>query len=112
MIFISYSREDAVDAGKIARELQDQGYDILKDPSLIEGDPFWRCQVKQNFKKCDLMIILWSDAAARSPWVDEEIKAFRGIRAFIKLDETQILKDYNPAELHYQNIPNFLKSHW
>ena len=109
MIFISYSREDAGYAGELVRALKEQQFAIAKDPPLIEGDPFWRSQVKQTFEKCEVMLILWSVAASISPWVDEEVRAFSSMKIFIRLDETLIPQVNNMAAVERQDVEPVLK---
>jgi hypothetical protein len=83
MIFISHAREDREVAAKLMNELEAEGFDCQIDPDLIEGDPFWRETIARQFLECELMLCLMSSCAERSPWVDQEQRAFPGRKMWI-----------------------------
>jgi hypothetical protein len=58
MIFLSYSRENAQEALRLESEIKKEGYQIIKDPPLVEGNPFWRAKIKEIFHNCKVMIVL------------------------------------------------------
>jgi hypothetical protein len=86
MLFISHAREDREAAAKLMNELEAEGYDCLIDPDLTEGDPFWREATAQQFLECELMLCLASGCAERSPWVEQEQRAFLGQKLWIAID--------------------------
>jgi len=90
MIFISYSREDRDCAERIAARLRAAGKTILRDPTALQGDPFWRRSVRELIGSSDTMLVLWSRYAAQSPWVDQEVRAFREKAEAICLDDTPL----------------------
>lgn len=98
-IFLSYSREDTPSALTLEAELQATGVNLLRDPPLLAGDPFWRERVAARFATCDVMIVLWSSHAAASPWVDQEIRAYPGSMLVILMDET-VPRRYH-SECHF-----------
>jgi TIR domain len=87
MIFISYSREDRVWAERVTSMLRVRGRHVVRDPVLVEGDPFWRDTVRQILENSRVVLVLWSKYAARSPWVDQEVRAFQAKGRFLCLDE-------------------------
>ena len=88
MIFISYSREDRASANLVARKLRARGLNVARDPVLVQGDPFWRRTVRRTLAQSRFMVVLWSRHAARSPWVEQEVRDFEGRRHFLPLDQT------------------------
>ena len=78
MLFISYAREDRPAATKLIRELDAEGINVIIDPELSQANPFWREMVLHDFSKCDLMVALVSRSSDKSPWVDQEQRAFPG----------------------------------
>jgi hypothetical protein len=86
LIFLSYSRDDAVQALALETVLLGAGYEVIRDPLRIESDPFWRCSMVRLLDRCDAMVIVWSQHAARSPWVEHERRAFAGPWLFVLLD--------------------------
>jgi hypothetical protein len=86
MIFVSHAREDREAAVKLVRELEAEGFDCLIDPDLLEGNPFWREELSQQFHECELMVCLASRHAEHSPWVEQERRAFPGLRMWIAVD--------------------------
>jgi hypothetical protein len=87
-IFLSYSREDTPSALTLEAEMRAAGVNLLRDPPLLAGDPFWRERVAARFATSDAMIVLWSSHASASPWVDQEIRAYSGFLLVILMDET------------------------
>lgn len=86
MIFLSYSREDRAVAIRLGELLGSRGVAVARDPTLVQGDPFWRETVWRTLAQTRLMVVLWSRHAARSPWVDQEIRGFSGGRLFLPVD--------------------------
>ncbi len=85
MLFISYAREDQQAAAKLINELDAEGIQFVIDPDLTEGDPFWREAVAQRFCECTLMVGLASLHAERSPWVQQERRAFTGSKLWVAI---------------------------
>lgn len=88
MIFVSHAREDREAAVKLVGELEAEGFDCLTDPDLLEGNPFWREDLAQQFHGCELMVCLASRHAEHSPWVEQERRAFPGPRMWIAVGPT------------------------
>ena len=87
MIFVSYAREDYAYVRKLEREMSQASIPFLRDISLTEGDPFWRCKIAEKIQDCEVMIIISSRYTWASPWVEQEVRAFGGLRLFILLDD-------------------------
>ena len=83
MIFISYARDDLDLARELERQIKQWGYTVLRDPALVEGDPFWRDSLRNAFNHCSAMIVLWSQSASNSPWIEQEVRGFTGPKAYL-----------------------------
>ena len=78
MLFLSHAREDAAAAARVEQLYRDMGKVCVRDPQLVEGDPFWREKIRELLRQCRGLIALDSPAAACSPWVEQERRAFDG----------------------------------
>lgn len=70
-LFLSYAREDAPTASRLARTLEKAGHDVWWDSELHGGASFGS-EIEQQLDACDVVLVLWSEAALRSPWVKDE----------------------------------------
>jgi hypothetical protein len=93
MIFLCYCRADHLLALQLMHKLRAQGETIECDPPLVQGDAFWREKVWMLLQRCSKMIVLWSQAAATSPWVDQEIRAFAGPVQFCVVSQPALVPE-------------------
>src|SRR5947209_8545103 len=70
-LFLSYAREDAATAGRLARALERAGHDVWWDRDLQGGASFGS-EIERQLKECDVVIVLWSVAGVQSAWVRDE----------------------------------------
>jgi len=70
-LFLSYAREDAATAERLARALERAGHDVWWDRELHGGASFGS-EIERQLKACDVAIVLWSRAGAQSSWVRDE----------------------------------------
>lgn len=70
-IFLSYSREDAAKADRIALALEDAGHDVWWDRRIGAGSRFTK-EIDAALKSADLVVVLWSKASVESAWVQDE----------------------------------------
>ena len=70
-IFLSYSREDQPAAKAIARLLEKAGHSVWWDPRIVSGHEF-AGEIEAALERADLVLVAWSQSAARSPWVRDE----------------------------------------
>jgi hypothetical protein len=90
MIFLSYAREDRALCDEIESDLAAAGFPLVKDEPQPEANPSWRSGVRQSMQESQTMLILWSGHAEGSPWVEQEIRAFDGIRVWLVVDDTSL----------------------
>lgn len=70
-IFLSYAREDAAKAQRIARALEGVGHQVWWDRQLRPGERF-SAEIDRALKSSDVVVALWSKASIDSPWVQDE----------------------------------------
>lgn len=85
MIFISYAREDAAAATALELALAKRGVASHRDPTLPEGDAFWREKIAASLADSSGLIALVSAQSDASPWVEQERRAFTGPKIGIDL---------------------------
>lgn len=75
-VFISYSREDRMQAEHVARGLQAIGLDVFWDQEIPPGRT-WADFIEEKLANSKAMIVLWSANSANSQWVREEARMGR-----------------------------------
>jgi len=70
-IFLSYAREDRSFAENLARVLEGAGHDVWWDRHIGSGREF-AGEIETKLTSVDLVLVAWSHAAAKSPWVRDE----------------------------------------
>lgn len=70
-VFLSYSREDRTSVERIARVLQAAGHQVWWDRHIASGSEF-AAEIEAQLAKADLVLVVWSASAAKSPWVRDE----------------------------------------
>jgi tetratricopeptide (TPR) repeat protein len=82
-LFLSYAREDAAIAERLARALErGDEHDVWWDRDLHGGASFG-AEIEQQLRDCDVVIVLWSPAGIQSPWVRDEAAIGRDTRKLI-----------------------------
>ena len=75
-IFLSYAREDARKAQRVAEALERAGHSVWWDRQLHVGERF-SAEIEAELRKADLVVVLWSRSSVESPWVSDEAAAGR-----------------------------------
>jgi hypothetical protein len=70
-VFISYKREERARVERLAQALADLGLDVWFDVRLTAGIP-WSPEIEAHARKAFAIVVCWSEAASRSPWVLRE----------------------------------------
>jgi hypothetical protein len=70
-VFISYKREEANHAGRLASVLEQLGYSVWWDVALLSGDEF-RDVIREMIDRCAAVVVLWSPLAVTSRFVVDE----------------------------------------
>lgn len=72
IIFLSYSRSDIEFVRRLARDLQQAGYDPWWDVAGLRGGQTWAAEIEKHVRECSAMIVVLSPDASRSEWVHKE----------------------------------------
>ena len=70
-VFLSYAREDTARAGPLAQALEAFGHSVWWDQNITGGEQFAHA-IEQALNDADAVVVVWTDAACRSPWVRDE----------------------------------------
>lgn len=75
-IFLSYARDDAAKAAKIAAALEAAGHNVWWDKHIGAGSRFG-AEIEEALEAADRVVVLWSKNSVRSAWVLDEAAAGR-----------------------------------
>jgi hypothetical protein len=70
-VFLSYDRDDAAKARRIASSLENAGHTVWWDKHISGGTQFAK-EIEQALNGADIVVVLWSPSSAESPWVRDE----------------------------------------
>ncbi len=70
-IFISYAREDRLQAERLVNTLKAQGWLVFWDPAIPTGHTF-RDVIDKALQSAWCVVVLWSSRSVDSPWVASE----------------------------------------
>ena len=70
-VFLSYSREDAAGAQKLAKAMADAGHEVWWDRSIHGGSRF-ATEIDRALKDAEAVVVLWSQTSTQSAWVQDE----------------------------------------
>jgi TolB-like protein/Flp pilus assembly protein TadD len=70
-LFLSYAHSDEVRARRLAKVLEEAGYNVWWD-ALIEGGTAYAKSINHALETADVVIVLWSAASVESDWVRDE----------------------------------------
>ena len=76
-VFIAYARADTAHVEPIAAMLRQRGYSVFFDPASVHGAGDYVRQSQRALAEADALIVCWTRAAARSPWIESEARAFQ-----------------------------------
>jgi hypothetical protein len=92
-IFISYAWENQATAKQLQQALQAAGAEIFVDYTGIQGGESLPTRISQALRWCDTLILLWSQHAKDSHWVELEWTSAIALKRHLipcKLDETPL----------------------
>jgi hypothetical protein len=72
-VFISYSRAKKA-AAELARKLDDLGFTVWWDTSLIPARIFFPKEIDRQLNAARAVVVIWSPASAKSYWVYSEAR--------------------------------------
>lgn len=92
-IFISHSSKDNAFVARLTADLHEQGYEVWVDKQDIHDGARWIQDIQNAVEKCAAFIVIMSDAARKSEWVERETVLAMRLRKplFIALIEPILL---------------------
>lgn len=105
-IFLSYSREDQAAAKAIARLLEEAGHTVWWDRQIVSGHEF-SGEIEAALDRADLVLVAWSRAAVRSPWVRDEAAIGRDSGRLLP-----VLLDAEQPPIGFRQFQTFDLSNW
>ena len=82
-VFISYAREDEPQAERVCDALRGNGYQVWRDDEL-PAHRAYADVIEERLKGAKAVVVLWSDAAAKSQWVRAEADAARSAGTLVQ----------------------------
>ena len=104
-VFISYSSKNSTTAQAICHELEDNGIKCWMAPRDIPVGSKYASVINKAIIHCKVVVLVFSDYSARSPWVESEINiAFSNRKVIIpyKIDKTNF-EDFDEFYLMLNN---------
>jgi hypothetical protein len=100
-VFISYSREDAADAERLARVVEEGGWSVWWDRSIPVGATFDDV-IQSALEEAHVVIVLLSPRSVKSQWVQYEIGA---ALQKIREDPTSRILPLTTDDLDWKDVP-------
>ena len=83
-LFLSYAHDDEARARRLAKALEEAGYNVWWD-ALIEGGTAYARSITHALETADVIIVLWSVASVESDWVRDEAALGRDRKRLVPL---------------------------
>ena len=84
-IFISYARSTADQAHRVAEALRALGYGVWRDDELPAHRAYAEV-IEERLKAAKAVVVIWSDEAVKSEWVQSEADRARTDRKLVQLN--------------------------
>ena len=90
-IFLSYARDDREKAESLARALQEAGWSVWWDRSILPGTSYEQV-IEHELSSASSVVVLWSAAASQSNWVRDEatLAQSRNVLVSVLIDDTEL----------------------
>ncbi len=75
-VFVSYSRDDRPKVERLAKALEERGFDVWWDPELLPGEQYAQ-KIGRVLNEAKAVIVVWSQASSARPWVLDEASVGR-----------------------------------
>lgn len=83
-IFLSYARDDASAARRLAEEIALSGHDVWWDNHIHGGSRFAR-KIDRALKDAEAIVVLWSETSVDSAWVQDEAAEGRDTERLVRV---------------------------
>jgi hypothetical protein len=81
-IFISYKREDVVQARQVRQALRAEGFHVWWDEDL-QGGQQWAAAIDSALLDASVVVVLWSPLSVQSDWVKHEASIAKSRRILV-----------------------------
>lgn len=102
-VFISYSRKDKEPVARLARAIEDEGYDVWWDAELPPHQSYGDV-ITGKIAEAKAAIVVWSQDAAASEWVRAEADMARNQRKLVQTALGDIMPPLPFNQIQYANI--------
>lgn len=106
-LFVSYAREDAAVAERLARALEASGHEVWWDRQLRAGSAF-SDEIEQALDTSEKVLVLWSAWGVRSPWVRDEAAVARDADKLLPLTLDKTLPPLGFRQFHAIDLGGWL----
>jgi hypothetical protein len=106
-VFISYSKRDRAYATRLAKFLQENGFDVWMDNQIEPSDDWWK-SIVTALKTCGAFIVIMTPEADASDWVQREVT----IADQLKKPMFPLLLEGNANLLESQNWSIFVRTQY
>jgi adenylate cyclase len=102
-VFVSYARPDEPHAERVAAELRAKGYEVWRDDELPAHRAFSEV-IEERLRDARAVVVLWSDAAAKSQWVRAEADTARNSAKLIQAQLDGVLPPIPFNQIHCADL--------
>ncbi len=109
-VFISYKREDCAKAEQVEAHLRRNGCSTWRDTSLTAGEA-WSDVITRELSSAKCVVVLWSERAWVSEWVQREARSGLDRRALFpaRLDDVRVLPPFDAIQTADLRAPDGLE---
>lgn len=102
-VFVSYARPDEPLAERVAAGLRTKGYEVWRDDELPAHRAFSEV-IEERLRDASAVVVLWSDAAAKSQWVRAEADTARNSAKLIQAQLDGVLPPIPFNQIHCADL--------
>jgi adenylate cyclase len=102
-VFVSYARPDEPHAERVAAKLRAKGYEVWRDAELPAHRAFSEV-IEERLRDARAVVVLWSDAAAKSQWVRAEADTARNSAKLIQAQLDGVLPPIPFNQIHCADL--------
>ncbi len=106
-VFISYSRMDKEPVARLARAIEDEGYDVWWDAELPPHQSYGDV-ITSKISEAKAAIVVWSADAAASEWVRAEADMARNQKKLVQTALGDIMPPLPFNQIQYADIGDWL----
>ena len=102
-LFLSYSQKDKPTVEQLSKRFEDRGYSVWWDVELLPGNHF-RKKIELALHEARAVVVLWSEHAINSDYVEAEAETARSLGKLIQLRTPEIAVSLIPIPFRNYQI--------